>query len=128
MLWLRKATFFVVLPDTLLIRTLLLLLIKPLRLPIKCLYGSLFFSPNLLSFAFLICKKCLLQLCLPQVVFFSLSLPLPKAVVCGIGAGVCHTSQLVKGISKALAASQVICSLSAQAGFCKSFLHKTFSD
>lgn len=108
------------LPDTVLIRTLLLLLTKLFNLP--CVY--IFSSPDLLSF--LICKERA-PLVLPSVFFPFHCLP-PHAVAFGMGEDVCRAEQPVKGIFKALSASQLFCSLSAGAAFCRRFLHETFCD
>lgn len=93
--------------------------------PAFCLYWSLFFfPPDLLSF--LICKEHA-SLVLSSV-FFPFHCLLPHAVAFGMGEDICRAKQPEKGIFKALSASQLFCSLSAGAAFCRRFLHETFSD
>lgn len=112
------------LPDILLISTLLLLLMKYLpSLPSKCLYPMLesFFSFLLICFLLpcLFAESVCFQLCLWVLLY-----PLPQAAVCAREGGyVCSAEQLVKGISKALSASQLIYDFSAWAGFHRILLH-----
>lgn len=93
--------------------------------PAFCLYWSLFFfSPR---FAFLsnlqrACFTC------ASLSFFPFHCLLPHAVAFGMGEDICRAKQPEKGIFKALPASQLFCSLSAGAAFCRRFLHETFSD
>lgn len=83
--------------------------------------GVFFFFPppsDLLSFALFICKERVFAV----QYFIPVLQPLPQAVVPDVGEVVYRAEHLVKGIFKAVCASELICSLSAQAGFHKIFL------